>query len=90
MAVVSSASFNREVQMTDRVAKEDIIVRNDLGQNVVVVAAGQPIPEGVDVPKSKTAPESQAADIVPDTATETTAAPRKSTARKSSARKRSR
>lgn len=40
--------------MTDRIAKEAITEVNDAGQTVVIVPAGQPIPEGVDVPKSKT------------------------------------
>lgn len=33
--------------MSERIAKEDITETNDLGQTVVVVAAGQPIPDGV-------------------------------------------
>jgi len=36
-----------------RIAKEDIVEENVLGQTVVVVPAGQPIPEGVEEPKAE-------------------------------------
>lgn len=54
VTLISATAIYKEVVMTDRIATEDIIEKNDLGQNVVVVAAGQPIPADVDVPKSKT------------------------------------
>lgn len=38
-----------------QVAKEDIIETNELGQRVVVVPAGQPIPDGVKQGESKPA-----------------------------------
>lgn len=34
--------------MSEKIAKEDIVVRNELGQNVVVVPKGQPIPKDFD------------------------------------------
>ena len=39
--------------MTARIATEDIVQTNAAGQAVVVVAKGDVIPEGVEVPKSK-------------------------------------
>jgi len=39
--------------MSDRVAKKDIVRRNHLGQNVVVVAKGQEIPEGLRLEKGE-------------------------------------
>jgi hypothetical protein len=33
---------------TEKIAEEDIVVRNELGQMVVVVPKGQPIPEDFD------------------------------------------
>lgn len=44
MAVIRSA-LKEEIQMSDQIAKEDIVRVNDNGQQVVVVPAGQPIPE---------------------------------------------
>jgi len=43
--------------MTDeqRIATEDIVEENALGQTVVVVPAGQPIPPGVEAPEPKKA-----------------------------------
>ena len=32
----------------ERIAEQDIVRRNELGQNVVIVPKGQPIPEGFD------------------------------------------
>jgi hypothetical protein len=32
----------------EKIAEEDIVVRNELGQNVVVVPKGQPIPDDFD------------------------------------------
>lgn len=40
--------------MSDQIAKEDITEVNELGQTVVLVAKGQPIPEGL-VPKKPAA-----------------------------------
>lgn len=56
MTLTSTHSIYKEVVLTDRIATEDIVERNEAGQNVVVVPKGQPIPEGVDVPKSKSEP----------------------------------
>ena len=62
MALITSDTYYREVQMSDRIAKEDIVQKNALGQNVVVVAKGDLIPAGVDVPKSKSTSEDAARD----------------------------
>jgi hypothetical protein len=53
MTLITSQTLKQEVHMSDRIATEDIVEKNENGQNVVVVPAGQPIPDGVDVPKSK-------------------------------------
>lgn len=45
---------------TTRIAKEDITEVNDQGQTVVVVHAGQPIPEGVEVPDAGSKSKSKA------------------------------
>lgn len=75
MALITSNTFHEEKPMTDRIATEDIVRQNEAGQNVVVVAAGDVIPDGIDVPKSKSEPD-------PD---ETAAAPvKKASTRKSS------
>lgn len=62
MALISSQSLKGGTNMADsqKVATEDIIEKNENGQNVVVVPAGQPIPDGVDVPKAKTTVETAA------------------------------
>lgn len=47
-----------------KVAKDDITVKNNAGQNVVVVPAGQPIPDDLDAQKKLAAvgPVSQGSD----------------------------
>jgi hypothetical protein len=59
MTLITSQTLKQEVPMSERIATEDIVEKNENGQNVVRVHAGMPIPEGVDVPKSKSeaAPE---------------------------------
>lgn len=47
------SKMNTEVRMSDQVAAEDIVVRNEAGQSVVVVPKGQRIPEHL-LPKPKT------------------------------------
>lgn len=53
MAVVNTLTLRREIALSERIAKEDIIEVNDLGQSVVVVPKGQPIPESVKAPEEK-------------------------------------
>jgi precorrin-6B methylase 1 len=55
MALLNSQALGKErVDMTEqRIATEDIVEENALGQTVVVVPAGQPIPPGVEVPEAK-------------------------------------
>lgn len=47
-----------------KVAQKDIVVENNAGQNVVVVPAGQPVPDDLDDRKkaAKAGPVSQATD----------------------------
>lgn len=52
MSLISSQSMNTNAPLSDKVAEEDIIERNDAGQNVVVVPKGQRIPEHL-LPKGK-------------------------------------
>lgn len=54
MTVIRSTQMKEAVLMSDQVAKEDITEVNDLGQTVVVVAKGQPIPEHL-LPKKSAA-----------------------------------
>jgi hypothetical protein len=49
--IINSDSW-KEKAMTNRIAEEDIVEVNGNGQKVVVVHAGQPIPEGLEVPDS--------------------------------------
>jgi hypothetical protein len=46
MALINSRALKREntVANTQNIAAKDIVRRNHLGQNVMVVAKGQPIP----------------------------------------------
>jgi hypothetical protein len=61
MALASSKTLMGDAPvMTDKIAKEDITEVNENGQTVVVVPAGMPIPEGVDVPKTKATTEDKA------------------------------
>jgi hypothetical protein len=39
--------------MSDRIAKKDIIRTNHLGQRVVVVPKGQPIPDGLELERGE-------------------------------------
>jgi len=48
---------------TAKVAARDIVRRNQLGQNVVIVPKGMPIPEGVAVDPSDVTDPAQAGDI---------------------------
>jgi hypothetical protein len=59
--VLHSSEFRKEHAVsTTRIAKEDITEVNDQGQTVVVVHAGQPIPEGVEVPDAGSKSKSKA------------------------------
>lgn len=53
MGLITSNTYYEEKRMTARIATEDIVQRNSAGQNVVVVAKGDVVPEGVEIPKSK-------------------------------------
>lgn len=55
MSLINSQSIVTEgSRMSDQIAKQDIIEKNDLGQFVLVVAKGQPIPVGrVEKPAAK-------------------------------------
>lgn len=53
MALISSQTLKKEDQMSQRIAERDIVQKNAAGQNVVVVAKGQPIPDGLEVPDTK-------------------------------------
>ena len=44
MTLNSSQSMNTNVPLSDEVASEDMVERNDAGQNVVLVPKGQRIP----------------------------------------------
>jgi hypothetical protein len=46
----TTVHIKEPAKMTDRIAEKDIIEKNALGQTVVLVHAGQRIPEGIDVP----------------------------------------
>jgi hypothetical protein len=67
MALLNSQALRKEQKMKLEIASEDIVQKNALGQSVVVVPAGQPIPEGLDV-SSKTVTE-ESADGLLDTPT---------------------
>lgn len=54
MALITSQIVKEAVRMSDQIAEQDIVEVNDLGQTVVVVAKGQPIPEHL-VPKRSAA-----------------------------------
>lgn len=60
MTLISSQTLKESQRMTDKIAEEDITEVNALGQTVVVVPKGQPVPEGVDAPaQDKAAPKTQ-------------------------------
>lgn len=62
MALVNSLTLKKEQRMSEQIAKEDIVRTNEFGQQVVVVPAGQPIPEEYVEKKAKrSAPENKAA-----------------------------
>jgi hypothetical protein len=48
MALLNSRALKRDARppMSGKIATKDIVRENALGQTVLVVAAGQPIPEG--------------------------------------------
>jgi hypothetical protein len=64
MTLITSQTLREAPRMSDRIAKQDITEKNSLGQTVVLVAAGQPIPDGVEVPKSQT--EAKKVDAPPE------------------------
>jgi hypothetical protein len=49
MALVTSQVVSDGQKMSSTLAAKDIVRRNHLGQHVVVVPKGQPIPEGLEV-----------------------------------------
>lgn len=51
MALLNSRALKREMNpvKTPNVAAKDIVRKNDIGQHVLVVPKGQPIPEGLEV-----------------------------------------
>lgn len=49
--------------MADKIAKEDITQVNEAGQTVVLVPAGQPIPDDLDAKLAATVPHRHADDI---------------------------
>lgn len=49
--------------MTERVAAKDIVRTNRLGQRVVVVPKGQPIPEGFELEKGETETKKETAPL---------------------------
>lgn len=67
MALVSSQSLKKEAtpEMSDKVAKEDIVRENEAGQQVVVVPKGQPIPDDLDAAIDASIPVRQAAEEAP-------------------------
>lgn len=54
MALIHSQAMKKEAAPVadQKVAKEDIVVQNEAGQNIVVVPAGQPIPDDLDERKA--------------------------------------
>jgi len=54
MALVNSGYVKETPRMSDKIAKEDIVRENANGQQVVVVPAGQPIPEDLDAAVEQT------------------------------------
>lgn len=48
--------------MSDKIAKKDIVKENEIGQQVVIVPAGQPIPEDLDAAVAATVPQRDASD----------------------------
>lgn len=48
MGLVRSTTVKEVVPLSDTLAKEDIVVENVHGQNVVVVAKGQPVPKDLE------------------------------------------
>jgi hypothetical protein len=60
MALASTSGVVNSPVLTDKVAEEDITEKNAAGQTVVIVPAGQRIPEGVEVPKRKVETEDKA------------------------------
>jgi hypothetical protein len=55
MALLNSRALKREATppMSDKVAKKDIVRKNHLGQNVVVVPKGQLIPDGLELERGE-------------------------------------
>jgi len=51
MALLNTRALKREMNpvKSENLAAKDIVRRNHLGQNVLVVPKGQPIPEGLEV-----------------------------------------
>jgi hypothetical protein len=87
MALVSSTALRKEpAQMSEKIADKDIVETNSLGQNVVIVPKGQPIPAHL----SKAADRKKAAEgvVQQDTAVADEPVAGRST-RRSSAAKRS-
>jgi hypothetical protein len=67
MALINSRAFKREADLPMaekyKVAKKDIVRVNDYGQHVVIVAAGQPIPEGLELEKGEAEGAKKAAPV---------------------------
>jgi len=57
MALISKHTLTarKDAPMADKTASEDIIIENGYGQQVVVVPAGQPVPDNIDELKARTA-----------------------------------
>lgn len=56
MALITSRSLKGESEAPvaeKKIAKKDITIQNDLGQTVVVVPAGQPVPDDLDAAKKR-------------------------------------
>jgi hypothetical protein len=55
MALLNSRALKREATppMAGRIAKKDIVRTNHLGQSVVVVPKGQPIPDDLELQKGE-------------------------------------
>lgn len=65
MALITSESLKGGTQsMSEKIAEKDITKVNELGQNVVLVAAGQPIPEDLDLTGSSA--ETKAKSAAPE------------------------
>jgi hypothetical protein len=62
MALLNSRALKRDATppMTGKIAKKDIIRVNSYGQTVVVVAEGQPIPDGLDLEPGEATSEKKA------------------------------